>query len=53
VIKDSKLTDVTYDIECKPVGMIYMSKSINIAGMNNKIHSYFTKGKKNYSLYLP
>lgn len=53
VIKDGKLSDVSYDIESKPVGMVYMNKSINIAGMNSKIHSFFTKGKKNYSLYLP
>jgi len=53
VVKDGKLSDQTFDIECKPVGMIYMNKSINIAGMNNRIHSYFAKGKKNYSIYTP
>lgn len=53
VIKDGKLSDQIFDIESVPVSMIYMSKSINIAGMNSKIHSFFTKGKKNFSIYLP
>lgn len=45
--------DMTYDIESKPVGLCKIDKSIVIGGMNNVIHSFFSKGKKNYSIYLP
>lgn len=32
--------------------MIYSNKCVTIGGMNNKINSFFTKGKKNFSIYL-
>jgi Bardet-Biedl syndrome 1 protein len=53
VIKNGVVTAQVYDIESKPVGMVYIEKSIVVAGMNNVISSYYGKGKKNYSIYMP
>lgn len=53
LIKQGHLQDHSYDIESKPVAMVYHQKSIVIAGMNSMIHSFYAKGKKNYSCYLP
>lgn len=53
VIKSGTLTNQVYDIESKPVGIAYIEKSIVVAGMNNVISSYYGKGKKNYSVYMP
>jgi Bardet-Biedl syndrome 1 protein len=53
IIKQNAISDLSFDIENKPVGMIYSNKCITIGGMNHKINSYFEKGKKNFSIYLP
>lgn len=53
VVKSGALQNQTYDIEAKPVGIAYLEKSLIVAGMNNVITSYYGKGKKNYSLYMP
>ena len=53
MVKNATLTNQVYDIESKAVGMAYVEKSLVVAGMNNVITSYFGKGKKNYSLYMP
>jgi Bardet-Biedl syndrome 1 protein len=53
VIKGGALTNQVYDIESKPVGIAYIEKSLIVAGMNNVISSYYGKGKKNYSIYMP
>lgn len=41
------------DIESKPVGLCRVEKTIIVAGMNNVMHAFFMKGKKNYSVFLP
>jgi Bardet-Biedl syndrome 1 protein len=53
VVKNGAIQTMTYDIESKPVGLIYMAKAIIVGGMNSKIHSFYSKGKKNFSIYLP
>ncbi len=53
VIKGGALTNQVYDIGSKPVGMVYLDKSIVVASMNNVVSSYYGKGKKNYSIYMP
>lgn len=52
-VKGGVVTSQVFDIESKPVGMAYIDKSIVVAGMNNVISSYYGKGKKNYSIYMP
>jgi len=53
VIKNGALSNQVFDIESKPVGMVYIEKTIVVAGMNNVISAYYGKGKKNYSIYMP
>jgi Bardet-Biedl syndrome 1 protein len=53
VVKNGTLSSQVYDIESKPIGIAYIEKSIVVAGMNNVIGSYYGKGKKNYSIYMP
>jgi len=53
VVKNGSITNQVYDIESKPVGIVYLEKNLVVAGMNNVITSYFGKGKKNFSLYMP
>ena len=45
--------DFVYTIESKPVGMLIFDKQVVIAGMNNTLHSFYLKGKKNFQLLLP
>ena len=40
--------DFVYTVESKPVGMLIFDKQVVIAGMNNTIHSFYLKGKKNF-----
>jgi Bardet-Biedl syndrome 1 protein len=53
VVKNGALTNQVFDIESKPVGIVYLEKSLVVAGMNNVVSSYYGKGKKNYSIYMP
>jgi hypothetical protein len=39
-------------IDSKPLGMIKMERTIILAGMDNAIHSFYLKGKKNFSVQL-
>lgn len=45
--------DLIYSIESKPVGMLIFEKQVIIAGMNNTLHSFYHKGKKNFQMLLP
>ena len=53
IVKGGEVQANSYDIESKPVGVVQLDKSIIIAGMNKMIHSFYSKGKKNFSIYLP
>lgn len=45
--------EFVYTIESKPVGMLIFDKQVVIAGMNNTLHSFYLKGKKNFQLLMP
>ncbi len=45
--------EFVYTIESKPVGMLIFDKQVIIAGMNNSLHSFYLKGKKNFQLLMP
>ena len=45
--------EFVYTIESKPVGMLIFEKQVVIAGMNNTLHSFYLKGKKNFQLLMP
>ena len=53
VIRNGELTDQCFTIETKPVGLILFEKQIVIAGMNNSLHSFYLKGKRNFNLIMP
>lgn len=53
VIRQGEITDQIFSIECKPVGLLLFEKQIVVAGMNNTLHSFYLKGKKNFTLNLP
>jgi hypothetical protein len=37
-------------MECKAVGFVLLEKSIVLAGMNNRLASFYLKGKKNFAI---
>lgn len=54
VIRNSEImTDQVFSIESKPVGLLLFDKQVVIAGMNNSMHSFYLKGKKNFHITLP
>ena len=53
VVKNSEVGQLSYDIETKPVGLVRIDKTIVVGGMNNTFYSFFAKGKKNFSVFLP
>lgn len=53
VIRNGELTDQIFSIESKPVGLIIFEKQVIVAGMNSTIHSFFMKGKKNFTITMP
>lgn len=52
-IKNGELTGVVIELESQPCGLVRTSKNILVGCMNNVVHNFHVKGKKNYSLYLP
>lgn len=42
-----------FSIDSMPIGMVRLDKTILIAGMNQTLYSFFTKGKKNFTLIMP
>lgn len=46
-------TEITFAIESRPISMVLFEKQLVIAGMNNTLHSFYLKGKKNFTLTLP
>jgi Bardet-Biedl syndrome 1 protein len=49
LIKNGEIAnEIVYSIESKPVGMLIFEKQVVIAGMNNTMHSFYLKGKKNF-----
>mmetsp|Transcript_36995 Transcript_36995/g.44743 ORF Transcript_36995/g.44743 Transcript_36995/m.44743 type:complete len:613 (+) Transcript_36995:397-2235(+) len=52
-VKNAELTGMVIELESQPCGLVRTHKSIIVGCMNNVIHSFHIKGKKNYSIYLP
>lgn len=52
-IKKGKLMGHVFELESQPCGLVIIDKQIMVACMDNAVHSFHFKGKKNYSIYLP
>jgi len=52
-IKKGKVIGTVIELETQPCGLEMIDKSIIVGCMDNVIHSFHIKGKKNYSIYLP
>mmetsp|Transcript_50681 Transcript_50681/g.99275 ORF Transcript_50681/g.99275 Transcript_50681/m.99275 type:complete len:589 (-) Transcript_50681:207-1973(-) len=52
-IKKGKVVGTVIELETQPCGLELLDKSIIVGCMDNVIHSFHIKGKKNYSIYLP
>ncbi|TNV81162.1 hypothetical protein FGO68_gene3820 [Halteria grandinella] len=53
VTRQGEVTDQIFSIDSKPVGLLLFEKQIVVASMNNTLHSFFLKGKKNFTMNLP
>ncbi|EFC46696.1 predicted protein [Naegleria gruberi] len=52
-IKNGEVSGVVIELESHPVSIVKIDKTFAIGLMNNSIHCYNTRGKKQYSIYLP
>jgi len=52
-IKKGKLTGRPIELETLPSSLAVVDNEILVSGMNETIHSFHFKGRKNYSIYLP
>ncbi|KAK3242964.1 Bardet-Biedl syndrome 1 protein [Cymbomonas tetramitiformis] len=52
-VKNGEVTGMVIELEAQPCGLVRTHKSILVGCMNNVVHSFHVKGKKNYSIYLP
>lgn len=52
-IKKGKVIGTVIELETQPCGLVVADKNILIGCMDNVVHSFHFKGKKNYSIYLP
>eukprot|EP00743_Colponemidia_sp_Colp-15_P001285 GILK01001408.1.p1 GENE.GILK01001408.1~~GILK01001408.1.p1 ORF type:complete len:595 (-),score=104.03 GILK01001408.1:1181-2929(-) len=52
-IKNGEKLGTVIELETHPCGLVKTEKCIFVATVDNVIHSYHFKGKKNYSIYLP
>lgn len=52
-IKKGKVIGTVIELETQPCGLEVIDKNIVVGCMDNVIHSFHFKGKKNYSIYLP
>jgi hypothetical protein len=48
-----KVMGTVIELETQPCGVVIIDKSIIVGCMDNVLHSFHFKGKKNYSIYLP
>lgn len=53
VIKQGEVTEQVFSIDSKPVGLLLFEKQIVVAAMNNNLHSFYLKGKKNFIMNMP
>jgi len=52
-IKKGKVIGTVIELETQPCGLVVVDKNILVGCMDNVVHSFHFKGKKNYSIYLP
>lgn len=52
-VKKNKIIGNVIECETQPLSLCIVEKNIIVACMDNVVHSYHFKGKKNYTLYLP
>lgn len=52
-IRSGRVVEPTYTLESKPIGLVRLEKTLVIACMDSTLHSFYIKGKKNFSLPLP
>jgi Bardet-Biedl syndrome 1 protein len=52
-IKKGKVLGTVIELETQPCGLVLLEKSLLVGCMDQIIHSFHFKGKKNYSIYLP
>lgn len=52
-IRNGKLSSAVVQLEALPVGLVRQNKTILVGCMNDTIHSYNSKGRKAYTIYLP
>lgn len=53
LIRNREITSLKFHIPSKPLGLVYLEKSIVIGGMDRMIYSYFHKGSLNFSKEMP
>ena len=53
LIKNRELQELKFHIPSKPLGLVYLEKSIVVGGMDRMIYSYFHKGSLNFSKEMP
>eukprot|EP00403_Amphidinium_massartii_P031176 CAMPEP_0178386438 /NCGR_PEP_ID=MMETSP0689_2-20121128/8560_1 /TAXON_ID=160604 /ORGANISM="Amphidinium massartii, Strain CS-259" /LENGTH=599 /DNA_ID=CAMNT_0020006775 /DNA_START=42 /DNA_END=1838 /DNA_ORIENTATION=- len=52
-IKNGQVLSTVIELETQPVGLVRFDKNIYVGCMDNVIHCFHFKGKKNHSIYLP
>lgn len=52
-IKNGQVISTVIELETQPVGLVRFEKNIYVGCMDNVIHCFHFKGKKNHSIYLP
>ena len=52
-IKNGKVQGNPIELETMPCGLLIIDKHLIVGCMDNVVHSFHVKGKKNYSIYLP
>ncbi|KAL0480842.1 BBS1 [Acrasis kona] len=52
-LKGDDISGVVIELDSQPCGMLRIEKSIVVGTMNCVLHYYHTRGKKQYSVYLP
>merc|ERR1719478_1736271 len=52
-IKNGQVLSTVIELETQPVGLVRYDKNIYVGCMDNVVHSFHFKGKKNHSIYFP
>merc|ERR1719296_262412 len=52
-IKNGQVLSSVIELETQPVGLVRYDKNIYVGCIDNVVHSFHFKGKKNHSIYLP